>query len=132
VRSWLSVNSFAARLVGSSTEDWTNFAIWSLRDALEQDGASAAAQDGAVAVAHEWIVHAGKVLLEKSRSGGELSKVDQKALAAGKLFGGEPGLTVQRWNFWKQRLETLAKGDGGADAKARAQTAVDTMKTLEG
>lgn len=85
-----------------------------------------------MAVSHEWITHAGKVLLEKSRAGGELSEADKRALAAGKLFGGEPGLNTDRWTFWKQRLETLAKGNGDADAKANAQKAVDTMKTLEG
>lgn len=83
-------------------------------------------------MAYEWIVHAGKVLLDEGREGGELSKVDKNALAGGKLFDGEPGLSQERWAFWKQRLETLASGDHVSDAvKAKAQKAVDEMKALE-
>lgn len=136
IRSWITLNSFAARLLGADAATWSNFAIWSLRSGLEEEEepSSEVARDSAVAIAYEWIAHAGKVLADKSRDGGkeELSKVDKNALAAGKLFGGEPGLTWERWTFWRQRLEKLAGGDEVSDAgKAKAQKAVDEMKALE-
>lgn len=134
IPSWLTINSFAARLLGSSTTTWTNFAVWSLRSSLEQDGlVSQTAWDTAVAEAYEWITHAGKVLLDKSRQGEQLSEADQRMLKAGKLFGGEPGLNVERWAFWRQRLETFASGTQVSDAvKDKARRAAEEMKALEG
>lgn len=135
IKSWITLNSFAARLLGSSTATWSNFAIWALRSALEHepDSSSSATQSTHIAIAHEWIAHAGELLYKTSREGQELSKVDQRALAAGKLFGGEPGLNGKRWTFWREKLERLAQdGSGNAETKDKARKVAEEMKTIEG
>lgn len=59
-----------------------------------------------------------------------MSEVDKRALKPGKLFeGGESGLSVKRWDFWRERLESLSKEAGSAEAKTKAQKAAEIMKS---
>lgn len=104
---WVSLTSFAARLLGQEITSWTNFAIWSLRSALEEEQTSSTSKTRAVKVAQQWIEHASAVLEKKSREVEELNEAEKRMLKPGKLFEGEPGFSEKRWAFWKQRLEEL-------------------------
>lgn len=63
---WLNTTSFGARLFGNDVERSASFAIWGLREGLE-DRPSAASDpddyDCKVAVACEWFIQAGPRLL---------------------------------------------------------------------
>ncbi|KAK0610860.1 hypothetical protein B0T14DRAFT_314731 [Immersiella caudata] len=110
---WLNLNSFVARPFGSGVIVWQNFPIWQLRKGLEDDLAQAKgdcspaeAIDNRVAVASEWLIHAGPVLLKLCL----LDHLDEdlrKSTRVGIHFSGHPGFNLERWGFWKRRLEGL-------------------------
>ncbi|KAK7220966.1 hypothetical protein V2G26_008969 [Clonostachys chloroleuca] len=130
ISSWISLNSFAARLLGSSITSGTEFAIWALRDGLEEEHDSSAELNGHIAVTHEWVVNAGQVLLNGAAKNQELDDTQKRTLKGGKLFGGEPGLNKERWTFWQQRVEELSSKTDNEDAKTKAQKTLETIKTL--
>ncbi|KAM0466043.1 hypothetical protein ACHAPV_000996 [Trichoderma viride] len=131
IAQWKSLNSFAARLLGSSVESWTNFALWELRDGLEEPLESQQAKDTHLITASEWITHAGKVLYDEGRKGVPVDKDDVQSLSTGSLLKGEAsGFSEARWSFWKKKIQELSVG-AGADAKTRAEKALEVIKSLE-
>ncbi|KAM0252878.1 hypothetical protein ACHAQJ_007508 [Trichoderma viride] len=131
IAQWISLNSFAARLLGSSVQSWTNFALWELRDRLEEPLPSEQARDTHLTTASEWITHAGKVLYDEARKGAQLDEEKVQSLRPGSLLeGGSSGFSEARWNFWKKKLEELSVG-ASAEAKKRTDKALEVMKSLE-
>jgi hypothetical protein len=66
---WLNLNSFIVRLFNAQGKWFGNFAIWELRNGLEEDASdagSAAAADARVLVASEWIKKSGVRLWNES------------------------------------------------------------------
>jgi len=117
-------------MLGAEITTWDNFAIWALREALETPPQNDLARDSHLVVASEWITHAGKYLGEKSKKPQNLDEPDKRALKPGKLFeGGESGLTVKRWDFWRERLETLGKVVKDDAVKEKVQKATEGMKS---
>ncbi|KAH8755790.1 hypothetical protein F5883DRAFT_570761 [Diaporthe sp. PMI_573] len=102
---WLNLNSFNARLFGSGTTSWYNFAIWELRDGLEAElGSDLHENDCKVAVASEWIIQAGPKLLRETLLNEDIGEAEKKAYSGCELWTGLPGLSTERWGFWKRRL----------------------------
>lgn len=134
IQEWISLNSFAARIFGANLQTWVNLAIWEFRSGLEEPPLSSqAAKDTALATACEWITHAGKALHEQGRQVQQLDAMERRALKPGKLFeSGEPGLSDERWRFWRERMGVMGAGAGSGGLKERAQKAVERMKELEG
>ncbi|KAL6874998.1 hypothetical protein J3F83DRAFT_535432 [Trichoderma novae-zelandiae] len=131
IAQWLSLNSFAARLLGASVQSWTNFALWELRDGLEEPLSSDQARDTHLATASEWLIQAGKVLYDEVRKNAQLDEDNVRALGPGSLFeGGSSGFNAQRWTFWKKRLQELS-ADASAEAKKRTEKALEVMNSLE-
>ncbi|RFU81863.1 hypothetical protein TARUN_326 [Trichoderma arundinaceum] len=130
IAQWISLNSFAARLLGSSVQSWTNFALWELRDGLEEPLPTQQAKDTHLITASEWITHAGRVLEGEGQKGTQLDENDTRALAAGTLLvEGGSGFSETRWRFWSKRLEELG-ADAGAEAKNRAEKALEVIRSL--
>lgn len=130
IKSWTSLNSFAARMLGAEITTWDNFAIWALREALETPPQNDLARDAQLLVATEWIIHAGKYLSAKGQKTQNLDEPDKRALKPGKLFeGGESGLSGKRWDFWRERLETLAGESKDEDVKGKVKKTVESMKS---
>lgn len=134
VSEWVSLNSFAARILGVGLQDWDNFAIWELRATLEEaDSTSESIKDAQLATACEWITQAGKYLHEKGRKGVTLDDADARSLKTGKLLPDvKPGLSDERWTFWRERLAELSKGASNDALKEKVERVVKLMKTLEG
>ena len=123
---WTSLNSFAARLLGNSTQSWNNFGIWELRSALEEPSRSSADRDGHLSSASEWILHAGNVLRAKEGMA-ELDDMEKRMLKGGSLFKGEPGLSDERWAFWKQRFQELGGQVEDQELKQKIDKVVEKM-----
>ncbi|PNY23326.1 Uncharacterized protein TCAP_06734 [Tolypocladium capitatum] len=134
IQEWISLNSFAARILGANLQTWVNLAIWEFRSGLEEPPLSSqAAKETALATACEWVTHAGKALHEQGRRVQQLDAMEQRALKAGTLFeGGKPGLSDERWQFWRERMGVLGAEAGSGELRERAQRAVERMKELEG
>ncbi|KAK5995193.1 hypothetical protein PT974_03591 [Cladobotryum mycophilum] len=132
IAEWISLNSFAARIVGESIQPWTNFGLWELRDGLEQPLSSAIAKETYLTTTSEWLTHAGKVLHEEGKKVVQLDEHDLRALASGKLFKGKPGFSDERWNFWRQRLEELSAEAGHGEVVTRTEKAIEVMNGIQG
>lgn len=110
---WLNLNSFNARLFGSGMTRWYNMAIWELREALETElGPKLYDNDCRIAVASEWIIQAGPKLLRESLLGADLTDGEKRAFSGGSLWTGIPGLSTERWGFWKRRLSEVKETVG--------------------
>ncbi|KAH6605692.1 hypothetical protein Trco_004845 [Trichoderma cornu-damae] len=130
IAQWVSLNSFAARLLGSSVQSWTNFALWELRDALEEPPPTEQAKDMRLTTASEWIEHAGLQLEREGRKGTQLDEHDARALGPGSLLeGADSGFSKERWRFWGARLEELSAG-ASAETQERTRTALEVMLRL--
>ncbi|KAL7955514.1 hypothetical protein V8C34DRAFT_244496 [Trichoderma compactum] len=131
IAQWLSLNSFAARLLSASVQDWTNFAIWELRDGLEEPLSTDEARDTHLVTASEWFTQAGQVLYDETKNSIELDSQATRALSPGSLIEGtKSGFNEKRWSFWKKRLEELS-ADASAEAKKRVEKALEVIKGLE-
>lgn len=116
---WLNLNSFNARLFGAGVTRWYNFAIWQLREGLEDVlGPDPHENDCKIAVASEWIIQAGPNLLRETLLNEDISEEEKSAYCGGKLWTGLPGLSLERWRFWKHRL-------------AEVKSSVETQLTLD-
>ncbi|KAL1961897.1 hypothetical protein VTN77DRAFT_930 [Rasamsonia byssochlamydoides] len=122
---WRSLNSFAARMMRTGLVQWTNFAIWTMRDALEQQNPPGPVLDCAVATASEWIIHSHEVLFKQCANGDFGSEGSQSTLG-GPLYNGNAGLSLDRWQFWKQRFRELSEQVNG-QVKQDAADAADNM-----
>ena len=133
IREWISLNSFAARMFGTKLQSWDNFAIWELRSGLEEPPLSTpSAKETSLATACEWITHAGDELHRQGHAGRQLEAMEERALKPGQLFAtGKPGLSDERWRFWRERIGALAGSAGSGQLKERAQKVVDKMKDLD-
>lgn len=110
LQKWKSLNSFAARAYGKGIVQWRNFAVWELRAALEEDFDNAAALEYHMAIVKEWVLHAGNRIFEDART---TCNDDSKVLKPGSLYNGSPGLNMERWNFWKERLAEISRRTSG-------------------
>jgi hypothetical protein len=121
---WINLNAFAARLLNLGTNSWALFALWELRAALEEpcDGL---ALECNVAVATEWIIHAGKPLYASAVTIEEDN--DHSKAANGPFYEGNDMLCLERWRFWKWRF-----GELGEQLEANTkQMALETRERME-
>ncbi|SMD25225.1 DUF3632 domain-containing protein [Lentzea albidocapillata] len=113
-------NAFAARLTAIGV-DFALYAIWTIRDCLEEESPGLETLPAAV----PWFVHCSGLLHSLARRSGALldysaPKADLGALAVqhGLTIG---GFTIERWEFWRSRLEEIAAGsDSAGDVAAVA------------
>ncbi|KEY66858.1 hypothetical protein S7711_05212 [Stachybotrys chartarum IBT 7711] len=131
IAEWVSLNSFAARVLGGSLQSWENFAIWELRASLEEDPASSTARDAHLATASQWFIYAGKVLYDLSRNPTELDEASARALTTGKLLDAKPGFSEERWKFWRERLAELVKETESKELRETVDKAIDEIKSQE-
>jgi hypothetical protein len=62
-----------------------------------------------------------------------LDDADARSLKTGKLLPDvKPGLSDERWTFWRERLAELSKGASNDALKEKVERVVKLMKTLEG
>lgn len=131
IARWTALNSFAARLLGSAVRLWTNFALWELRDGLEEPPVNDQARDTHLITASEWIIHAGPVLCGAALDRARLDEHDTQSLRPGSLYeGGSAGFSRERWNFWVDRLDELRSAATDEEVKEEAQTAWEMIQSL--
>ncbi|KAK5685084.1 hypothetical protein LTS10_003159 [Elasticomyces elasticus] len=113
-----NLHSFLARFSGTGFgPQWTNFAIWMLRSALEEPTVDGKPMSYRLWIATEWLVFLSNRLFELLTSGMEI-EVDKKSLRTSQLCENIPWIGVERWNYWKARAASVAEalddwqGDG--------------------
>ncbi|KAH7144339.1 hypothetical protein B0J13DRAFT_675694 [Dactylonectria estremocensis] len=103
-------------------KEWLNF-----RHGLEEDLSPGKFTDCRVAVASESLIQAGPLLLESSLlERDDLEDGLKKSYRAGSLYTGDPGLSLERWGFWKWRLNEL-RGIVGKEVSASVDEAIGSV-----
>ncbi|KAI9887040.1 MAG: hypothetical protein M1823_001112 [Watsoniomyces obsoletus] len=94
---WYGIRALAAALEGQMTRAHEHTSRWE----VESDFVPGPELDCYLAVAADWISICGPALFGTNPdiSGGE----------GGPMWEGPPGLSSERWQFWKQRLEELSE-----------------------
>ena len=137
---WRNVNAYAARLTRDGSVNLKGYGIRALAGAFE--GEMVRAHDHAhpsrvrsdftpgpeldclVAVAADWISLCGPSLLDNDEdvAGGD----------GGPAWDGKAGLSLERWQFWKQRFGEIGEHDK-IDKQTRqiAKVAKDRMEEIE-
>ncbi len=129
--AWTNLNAFAAQLTAVGI-DFSLYAIWTLRDALEEEAEDAIGRAELSATAH-WFRYCGPVLASLALKRLSFVKERSDPARVGRLCResgiSQDGFTVERWEFWRSRLEVLAAG-AGAEART-ARVALDYMSACD-
>ncbi|MFE9601416.1 DUF3632 domain-containing protein [Streptomyces hokutonensis] len=128
--TWANMNAFAARLTAADI-DFSLYAIWTLRDCLEEESPVISAD---LRAAVPWFQHCSALLANLARRRRAFRQGNRGPARLGKLCtdGGmtEGGFTIERWEFWRSRLAGLATGTDPTAQVARA--ALQYMTALDG
>lgn len=80
--------------------------IWQLRTALEEPSTSSCQ----LWVTTEWLIHCSDILYQEMTSNDMIDEATAKALQPGGLCPGDyKPLSLERWRFWKLKLEEETK-----------------------
>lgn len=131
-RAWVRFHAFSAKLMGAGVIHFDNQPIWMLREALEEEKKSpkSTAMERDLMTAAMYIEYAGPVLVESlvANPNPELNDQLRRSLRGGSLFGGEPGLRLERWAFWTKRFREEAEKASSGEAK---ETALHAARLME-
>lgn len=133
---WKNWNSFVARLTSPTFSPWLNLPIWQFRDALENETVRGPAMECQLWVATEWITQCAGVIFEFVSEVRELDERTARAYRTDPLCEEGVGpLSVERWAFWRRRLQELAGGVEGLEVDgaivARITDALESMDAVE-
>ncbi|KAK7025043.1 hypothetical protein R3P38DRAFT_2952481 [Favolaschia claudopus] len=140
--AWTNVNAFTARLTSEDVNDYSLYAIWAMRDALETDPTKKASEesgtwlDACVPAAAAWILIWGRPMFER-REVYERSPTRGDPGRPGDLMvqrtkNKQSAWTSQRWAFWKARFEEISVAqDVKEETRIAAGEAFGKMKEIE-
>lgn len=128
------MNAFTATLVSSlhssavDRPDYSLFAIWTIRTALEDQDQP---DDVSIAAAAVWLVYGASAIYDFSQ---QSKSFDGKVAAPGALFSGQnwTGFSSSRWDVWRQRLSDLQAALSNEDNAQLVQQALDAMSSASG
>lgn len=117
----INFQGFAARLTAAGVWDLSRLGVYRLRDVLEEDpdyyipGYDKVGPhlDACILPAEVWICLCAKVILHFCRENGE--GADRNDLPGGKHWKGRKGFSVERWEFWKKKLDEIAVNEEASD-----------------
>ncbi|PVH91940.1 hypothetical protein DM02DRAFT_620222 [Periconia macrospinosa] len=131
---WANFNYHLARLTDDGVQDMTTyFAIWAVRDALEDNyDATPIAYDAYIPAAAAWMRGAGRVLYTKEVDLTPTDPSQGNPAGGGDLWTGVAGFAKDRWAFWKKRFASIAGVDGIREGTRRtAKEAIEWMEKAE-
>ncbi|KAH7183331.1 uncharacterized protein B0J16DRAFT_163637 [Fusarium flagelliforme] len=126
----VNVNAFFARVTAAGIDDFTLYAIWILREALEDPTADDIAQQTSpklLKATSVWLVYASDTLSKATKEG---KQFDGKMARPGASLKDDVewrGFCQDRWNAWKERLSLLKNADLSGDTKSLIKQGVDNM-----
>ena len=126
----VNINAFFARVTAAGIDDFTLYAIWTLREALEDPAASDIAKQTSprlLKAASVWFVYASDILSKETKEG---KQFDGKMAKPGVSLKDGPewrGFCQERWNTWKERLSSLNNAVLPEDTKTLISQAADVL-----
>lgn len=134
-RMWANANAFAARVTasasafdGSDPLDFSLYAIWALRTALEDKDD---VPEATVRAAAMWILHAGQQLRSQSK---DQRSFQGKSARAGNKYPAKEwnGFEMDRWRSWNNRFANISEVSPDEATKTVAKKAKRHMGDLAG
>lgn len=142
IHAWTNINAFVATITkeGIANSYWL-YAIWAMRDALEEEykgRLEMANLDALVPAAAVWAIVLGERLWEREDVW-ESSKTGGDPASGGKKFKGKLdfsrkkwGFSRKRWTFWKKEFHVLSSQQGlRQETRDIATQAFERMKEVE-
>ncbi|KAH0291413.1 hypothetical protein M436DRAFT_40494 [Aureobasidium namibiae CBS 147.97] len=117
---WANANAFAARVTATASAfdssdplDFSLYAIWALRAALEDKDD---VPEATVYAAAMWILYAGEVLRKQSK---DKRSYEGKVAQAGNKYPNKEwtGFEIDRWMTWKNRFANISEVSPYAEVK---------------
>jgi hypothetical protein len=113
VQAWANLNAFTARLTRDNIESYSLYAIWAMRDALEEDEKWAYKMDAFVPAASAWIMIWGKPMYDRTEDMTPSNKNQGNPGQPGDYMirrtGNEKAeWSRDRWAFWKERFREIS------------------------
>ncbi|KAF2131158.1 hypothetical protein P153DRAFT_313563 [Dothidotthia symphoricarpi CBS 119687] len=138
IDAWANVNMFFARITLKDIQDLSLYAIWMMREALEEvkqdDERTTAAQklDMSVPAAAMWIFGMGKALFHKEKDLTPSNSLEGNPARGGELWKGKGEFSKKRWALWKDRFAEIGKmKDVSERTSGLARDAVEVMERAE-
>ncbi|OCL01602.1 hypothetical protein AOQ84DRAFT_230769 [Glonium stellatum] len=143
IHAWANVNAFIARITQAGLAGFWMYAIWALRDALEEEHLdydlrhkpekAAKLLDAFIPAAAVWIIVMGRELWEKDEDLTPKSRNEGDPARGGKLWKGKSAFCKERWDLWATRFEALSKMEGlMAETREIAAEAFASMEKIKG
>ncbi|KAF4341919.1 hypothetical protein FBEOM_4085 [Fusarium beomiforme] len=131
--AFVNINGFFAQITAAGINDLSLFAIWTLRQALEDPAADKISQQTSpklLKASSVWLIYAADTLAKASKDGkqfdGKVAKPGA-SLADLKDEAGWRGLNNDRWKIWQDRLSTLKDADVPQDCKSLVNQALGSL-----
>lgn len=138
IDAWANVQFFFARITEKGILDLSLYAIYTMRDALENEqqddveGSAAQKYNVYVPAATSWIFGMGRALYTKEK---DLTPTDRRHGNPGKggdLWKGKAEFSKERWTFWKERLAAVSKLDEVSEStRSLSKDAIEAMERAE-
>ncbi|CAG8959853.1 hypothetical protein HYFRA_00013125 [Hymenoscyphus fraxineus] len=133
VLKWENMNSFAARLMGTECVRWLPFPVWQVRLALECPEAEGMKLECRLWVATEWLFHCGDQIFQEMSSTEPVDENTARALKPGPLCLVSSPLSLERWEFWTQRLLEIGElTDKTSQQRNISQRILETVERMRG
>ncbi|KAF9488997.1 hypothetical protein BDN71DRAFT_1456648 [Pleurotus eryngii] len=132
VERWVLRNAFLARLT-EAKRLFMLYAIWSLRDALEEEAStSVAMKSGNVRAAAQWIKYAGQKIYNSTEEFPSGPQIGAPA-RGGPKWKGKHGFDPERWALWKREFRKLSTDKSIDELGSKdALEAAERMSQIEG
>jgi hypothetical protein len=140
ISAWAKLNYFFARLTYEGVADVSLFAIWALREALEEEFTDDDPElptvvqmvDAHAPAAAMWVFGLGRKLYEREEDLTPKSRKEGNPARGGAYWKGGAEFSKGRWALWKKRFGELAGVEGVKDGtKQLARDAVEAMEKAE-
>jgi len=142
VESWASLNAFSARLAQVELLNLDDYAIWAMRYSLEDGTLGKVSEvtgqvkegelnpdvlDAHIPAAAVWIFYARSLIWQLSQKNADAST----STRGGPAWNGSAGYSVERWNFWKERLGYFSERDDLSEkTRSMAKRAKELMENV--
>ncbi|KAF5025483.1 hypothetical protein F66182_2388 [Fusarium sp. NRRL 66182] len=135
-QAFVNINGFFARITAADVADLSLFAIWIIREALEDPTEEEIARKTPpklLKAAAVWLIYAGDALAEASKAAkqfdGKIAKPGA-SLSTFKDEAGWRGFCEDRWKVWQSRLKSIEEPQVSSEVRSLVDKALSNSSNL--
>ena len=129
-KGWTNLNAFVARLTAAGIQDFSLYAIWSMRETLETEN-GAETLEKLLPASAMWVLFAGRQLHDSEQEWPAHPLKGDPAMG-GPHWNGKSGFCKERWALWKTMFDSITRrSDTNEATKGFAADAVTAMDAIE-